>query len=251
MLFVLLKPNNSNWTWMNRVDRKSLTQWNGKPFVVMVQVKSRFTDDFNSFIIWSYASRINRRVSRAFSFSQDTPNKIKKTISSVFRSPFQSGYLHTSHSLHEQKSSKLSSLASLQLTPTLLETRPFQQKTIYQQITKSARNIHILNDAITKHTSKGAFLTPYRNKNRKDENLDDVDDNEDDFENRNSNENEISNKLIFKNKNDFDSLSYDSGLNSCTKAVSNQLTKIKRTFNTIHNIENNQSITSLDSIDTS
>jgi hypothetical protein len=152
--------------------------------------------------------------------------------------------------LHEQKSSKLSSLASLQLTPTLLETRPFQHKTIYQQITKSARNIHILNDAITKQTSKAAFLTPYRSKKPTDENLEDVVDNEEDYENRSSNDNMISNKLIFKNKADFDSMSYDSGLNACTKAVNNQITKIKRTFNSIHNIEKNQSITSLDSIDT-
>ena len=69
----------------------------------------------------SYARIINRRVSRAFSFSQDTPNKIKKTISSVFRSPFQSSY--SQQSLNEQKASKLTSLASLQLTPTLLETK--------------------------------------------------------------------------------------------------------------------------------
>lgn len=60
-----------------------------------------------------------RRVSRAFSF-QDTPNKIKKTISSVFRSPFQS---YSQQSLNEQKASKLTSLASLQLTPTLMETK--------------------------------------------------------------------------------------------------------------------------------
>jgi hypothetical protein len=60
-------------------------------------------------------------VSRAFSFSQDTPNKIKKTISSVFRSPFQTSY--SQQSLNEQKSSKLASLASLQLTPTLVETK--------------------------------------------------------------------------------------------------------------------------------
>lgn len=67
-----------------------------------------------------------RRVSRAFSF-QDTPNKIKKTISSVFRSPFQSSY--SQQSLNEQKASKLTSLASLQLTPTLIETkRKFIQK---------------------------------------------------------------------------------------------------------------------------
>ena len=65
---------------------------------------------------FSYA----RRVSRAFSF-QDTPNKIKKTISSVFRSPFQSSY--SQQSLNEQKASKLTSLASLQLTPTLIETK--------------------------------------------------------------------------------------------------------------------------------
>ena len=69
----------------------------------------------------SYARIINRRVSRAFSFSQDTPNKIKKTISSVFRSPFQSSY--SQQSLNEQKASKLTSLASLQLTPTLMETK--------------------------------------------------------------------------------------------------------------------------------
>lgn len=69
----------------------------------------------------SYARIINRRVSRAFSFSQDTPNKIKKTISSVFRSPFQNSY--SQQSLNEQKASKLTSLASLQLTPTLLETK--------------------------------------------------------------------------------------------------------------------------------
>ena len=69
----------------------------------------------------SYARIINRRVSRAFSFSQDTPNKIKKTISSVFRSPFHSS--HSQHSLHDQRASKLTSLASLQLTPTLLETK--------------------------------------------------------------------------------------------------------------------------------
>ena len=85
-----------------------------------------------------YASRINRRVSRAFSFNQDTPNKIKKTISSVFRSPFQG----VSQSLHDQKSSKLSSLASLQLTPTLLERRIGGNKNAYQ-LTKSARNIHM------------------------------------------------------------------------------------------------------------
>ena len=60
-------------------------------------------------------------MSRAFSFSQDTPNKIKKTISSVFRSPFQSSY--SQQSLNEQKASKLASLASLQLTPTLQETK--------------------------------------------------------------------------------------------------------------------------------
>ncbi len=60
-------------------------------------------------------------MSRAFSFSQDTPNKIKKTISSVFRSPFQTSY--SQQSLNEQKSSKLTSLASLQLTPTLVETK--------------------------------------------------------------------------------------------------------------------------------
>jgi hypothetical protein len=69
----------------------------------------------------SVARIINRRVSRAFSFSQDTPNKIKKTISSVFRSPFQTSY--SQQSLNEQKSSKLASLASLQLTPTLVETK--------------------------------------------------------------------------------------------------------------------------------
>ena len=69
----------------------------------------------------SYARIINRRVSRAFLFSQDTPNKIKKTISSVFRSPFQSSY--SQQSLNEQKLSKLTSLASLQLTPTLKETK--------------------------------------------------------------------------------------------------------------------------------
>jgi len=68
----------------------------------------------------SYAKIINRRVSRAFSFSQDTPNKIKKTISSVFRSPFQS---YSQQSLNDQKASKLTSLASLQLTPTLMETK--------------------------------------------------------------------------------------------------------------------------------
>lgn len=71
--------------------------------------------------LFSYARIINRRVSRAFSFSQDTPNKIKKTISSVFRSPFQSSY--SQQSLNEQKASKLTSLASLQLTPTLMETK--------------------------------------------------------------------------------------------------------------------------------
>ena len=60
-------------------------------------------------------------MSRAFSFSQDTPNKIKKTISSVFRSPFQTSY--SQQSLNEQKSSKLTSLASLQLTPTLVENK--------------------------------------------------------------------------------------------------------------------------------
>lgn len=60
-------------------------------------------------------------MSRAFSFSQDTPNKIKKTISSVFRSPFQSSY--SQQSLNDQKASKLTSLASLQLTPTLLESK--------------------------------------------------------------------------------------------------------------------------------
>lgn len=60
-------------------------------------------------------------MSRAFSFSQDTPNKIKKTISSVFRSPFQSSY--SQQSLNEQKASKLASLASLQLTPTLQESK--------------------------------------------------------------------------------------------------------------------------------
>ena len=69
----------------------------------------------------SYARIINRRVSRAFSFSQDTPNKIKKTISSVFRSPFQNSY--SQQSLNDQKASKLTSLASLQLTPTLMETK--------------------------------------------------------------------------------------------------------------------------------
>jgi hypothetical protein len=61
-----------------------------------------------------------RRVSRAFSFN-DTPNKIKKTLSSVFRSPFQSSY--SQQSLNEQKASRLTSLASLQLTPTLLENK--------------------------------------------------------------------------------------------------------------------------------
>ena len=72
-------------------------------------------------VVKSYAKNFNRRVSRAFSFSQDTPNKIKKTISSVFRSPFQTSY--SQQSLNEQKSSKLASLASLQLTPTLVETK--------------------------------------------------------------------------------------------------------------------------------
>lgn len=72
-------------------------------------------------VVKSYARNLNRRVSRAFSFSQDTPNKIKKTISSVFRSPFQTSY--TQQSLNEQKASKLTSLASLQLTPTLMETK--------------------------------------------------------------------------------------------------------------------------------
>lgn len=92
-------------------------------------------------------------MTRAFSFNQDTPNKIRKTISSVFRSPFQSS--SSSHYSHhhqyqqtlgkrsltvkkrwyeryfdfvcyfegQQTSSKLASLASLQLTPTLSETK--------------------------------------------------------------------------------------------------------------------------------
>jgi hypothetical protein len=74
-----------------------------------------------NFVFFSYARVFNRRVSRAFSFSQDTPNKIKKTISSVFRSPFQSSF--SQQSLNDQKASKLTSLASLQLTPTLMETK--------------------------------------------------------------------------------------------------------------------------------
>ncbi|CAF0879713.1 unnamed protein product [Brachionus calyciflorus] len=85
----------------------------------------------------SYARIINRRVSRAFSFSQDTPNKIKKTISSVFRSPFQSSY--SQQSLNEQKASKLASLASLQLTPTLQETK---RKFITMQKSREAVMTH-------------------------------------------------------------------------------------------------------------
>ena len=68
----------------------------------------------------SYARIINRRVSRAFSFSQDN-NKFKKTISSVFRSPFQSSYLQ--QSLDKQKASKLTSLTSLHFAPNHLETK--------------------------------------------------------------------------------------------------------------------------------
>ena len=93
-------------------------------------------------------------MSRAFSF-QDTPNKIKKTISSVFRSPFQSSY--SQQSLNEQKASKLTSLASLQLTPTLIETkRKFIQKStmplisppkngqVQQQKQRSNHPMHLL-----------------------------------------------------------------------------------------------------------
>jgi hypothetical protein len=99
-----------------------------------------------------YASRINRRVSRAFSFSQDTPNKIKKTISSVFRSPFQ-GY---SQSLNDQKSSKLSSLASLQLTPTILEKRKYvtiQTKSSYKLLKTSKTTATIDNLALDTHSN--------------------------------------------------------------------------------------------------
>lgn len=63
---------------------------------------------------------MSSKVVRAFSFS-DTPSKIKKTFSSVFRSPFQTS--QSQQSLNEQKSVKLASMVSLQLTPTILDSK--------------------------------------------------------------------------------------------------------------------------------
>ena len=164
-------------------------------------------------------------MSRAFSFSQDTPNKIKKTISSVFRSPFQ-GY---SHSLHDQKASKLSSLASLQLTPTLLERRNNLQNKSTYQLTKSAKHIN-LNEPYESLSSihsnvKHIHYSSYPNGTILDDmTTTNIDDDDDDGENRGEEktaklENDLMNgKLLkqikMKQKNNIDAISYDSLINA-------------------------------------